>query len=351
MGEDRISEVIIKWYESVKRELPWRDIDDPYRIWISEIILQQTRVAQGHDYYIRFIKRFPNVIELANAHEDEVLKLWQGLGYYSRARNIHAAAKQVKGLHNGQFPTDYKDVRALKGIGEYTAAAICSFAYGQPYAVVDGNVYRVLSRLFNMNLAIDSTEGKKQFAELAQTLLSKKDPSTHNQAMMEFGALQCTPRNPNCLECPLSSQCIALEYDTVSVLPVKSKQAVVKSRFFHYFRIQFHHYTYLKQRIEKDIWRNLFEFPLIETQQAMTLTELSSLIEFQQLFTGIDEVDFKLEKSEVIHILSHRRIIANYYNVEVSNENEALSRYLKIEAKDFQQYAVSKLMANLVGEK
>lgn len=350
MGEDRVSEAIIVWYNLVKRELPWRDTKDPYRIWISEIILQQTRVAQGYEFYMRFVQRFPTVVDLANAHEDEVLKLWQGLGYYSRARNLHAAAKQVKQLYNGDFPNKYKDVRALKGVGDYTAAAICSFSYGMPYAVVDGNVYRVLSRLYDIDLAIDSSEGKKYFAELAQLLLSKTDPATHNQALMELGALQCTPRTPDCRVCPVAIHCLAFEHNTVMMRPVKSKQTVVKSRYFHYFRIQFQDYIYLKQRVEKDIWRNLFEFPLIETLQPMTLIELSSSTDFRCMFDGFESVDFRLEKQNVIHVLSHRRIIANFYTVVVSNENEALAKYIKIETDDFQKYAVSQLITKLTGE-
>lgn len=201
------SEKLIAWYAENKRELPWRDTTDPYIIWISEIILQQTRVAQGYDYFLRFIHCFPNVTALAEAPEDEVMKCWQGLGYYSRARNLHAAAKSM----NGVFPATYEGVRALKGVGDYTAAAICSSAYGMPYAVVDGNVYRVLSRYFGIDTPVDSTEGKKLFAALADEMMDKSQPAVYNQAIMDFGAIQCTPQSPNCLFCPLVDSCSALK--------------------------------------------------------------------------------------------------------------------------------------------
>ena len=210
---------LIVWYEDNKRDLPWRDTKDPYRIWISEIILQQTRVAQGYDYFVRFMERFPDVFTLAQADEDEVMKYWQGLGYYSRARNLHAAARSM--AENGGFPTTYQEVRALKGVGEYTAAAICSFAYDMPYAVVDGNVYRVLSRWMGIETPIDSTQGKKLFAQVAQELMDQKRPALYNQAIMDFGALQCTPASPDCLFCPLADSCLALAKGKVDALPVK----------------------------------------------------------------------------------------------------------------------------------
>ena len=214
---NEFAEKIVAWYAGNKRELPWRDTEDPYVIWISEIILQQTRVAQGYDYFQRFIRRFPDVRALAEADEDEVMRYWQGLGYYSRARNLHEAAKGM----NGVFPTAYEGVRALKGVGEYTAAAICSFAYGMPYAVVDGNVYRLLSRYFGIDTPIDSAEGKKLFAALAEEMLDKSRPAIYNQAVMDFGAMQCTPRSPGCLSCPLAEGCSAWREGRVEQLPVR----------------------------------------------------------------------------------------------------------------------------------
>ena len=215
---------IYDWYRINKRELPWRNTNDPYKIWISEIILQQTRVAQGTDYYLRFIERFPTVTQLATANEEEVLKLWQGLGYYSRARNLHTAAKTILESYGSTFPGNYKDIIHLKGIGPYTAAAISSIAFNLPYPTVDGNVYRVLSRYFGIGTAIDSNAGKKEFGQLAEELLLKKDPGMHNQALMEFGALQCTPKSPLCTECPVASSCFAFENALTEQLPLKEKK-------------------------------------------------------------------------------------------------------------------------------
>ena len=227
---------LMDWYRENGRSLPWRGTKDPYRIWISEIILQQTRVAQGYDYYLRFIERFPDVQALADAPEDEVMKLWQGLGYYSRARNLHAAAKEVAAL--GRFPDTYEGVRRLKGVGDYTAAAVCAFAYGLPCAVVDGNVYRVIARWLGIDEPIDTTAGKKLFAALARELMGTSDPALYNQAIMDFGAVQCTPASPACLMCPLNDGCAALRQGRVGDLPRKSKKTQVKERYFHYF---FHH--------------------------------------------------------------------------------------------------------------
>lgn len=235
------SEKLIAWYAENKRELPWRDTTDPYIIWISEIILQQTRVAQGYDYFLRFIHRFPNVTALAEAPEDEVMKCWQGLGYYSRARNLHVAAKSM----NGVFPATYEGVRALKGVGDYTAAAICSSAYGMPYAVVDGNVYRVLSRYFGIDTPVDSTEGKKLFAALADEMMDKSQPAVYNQAIMDFGAIQCTPQSPNCLFCPLVDSCSALKEGTITKLPVKQHKTKTTNRYFNYIYVRVGACTYL----------------------------------------------------------------------------------------------------------
>ncbi|MFZ4583041.1 MAG: A/G-specific adenine glycosylase, partial [Paludibacter sp.] len=237
MSNENTSKTLINWYEHNKRELPWRDISDPYRIWISEIILQQTRVNQGISYYLRFVDRFPDVKALATAHEDEVLKYWQGLGYYSRARNLHKTAQIIVEKHNGNFPNSYTEIVQLKGIGAYTAAAICSFAYNQPYGVVDGNVYRVLSRLFAIQTPIDSSQAKNEFSDLATNLLNNSNPGIHNQAIMEFGALQCVPVQPECNTCPFQKTCKAYELDLVDKLPIKASKTKVRERFFNYFFI------------------------------------------------------------------------------------------------------------------
>ena len=259
----KFADILIDWYAENKRDLPWRETKDPYRIWISEIILQQTRVAQGYDYYIRFMERFPDVFTLADADEDEVMKYWQGLGYYSRARNLHAAARSIR--EAGEFPKTYEGVLALKGVGEYTAAAICSFAYDIPRAVVDGNVYRVLSRWMGIDTPIDSTTGKKLFAQLAQELMDKSRPALYNQAIMDFGALQCTPASPDCLSCPLADTCLALANRSVDTLPVKQHKTKVTNRFFNYIYVRTGGCTFIRKRTENDIWKNLYEPLLIET--------------------------------------------------------------------------------------
>lgn len=344
------SRTIIEWYEVNKRELPWRESADPYLIWISEIILQQTRVAQGYDYFVRFVRRFPDVKTLAEAEEDEVMKFWQGLGYYSRARNLHAAAKSM----NGVFPKTYAEVLALKGVGEYTAAAICSFAYGMPYAVVDGNVYRVLSRYFGIDTPIDSTEGKKLFAALAQEMLDRGRPADYNQGIMDFGAVQCTPQSPNCLFCPLAEGCVALREGMVAKLPVKQHRTKTTNRFFNYIYVRAGACTFLNKRRGDDIWKNLFELPMIETEKALTEEEFLRLKELREMLgekwmtgeesKGILQPVVRLVCKGVKHVLSHRVIYADFYEVTVPEEAEGFEGFLKIKAEELGQYAVPKLV-------
>jgi A/G-specific DNA-adenine glycosylase (EC 3.2.2.-) len=331
---------IIDWYNFNKRSLPWREITDPYLIWISEIILQQTRVAQGYDYFLRFIDRFPSVKLLAEADEDEVLKYWQGLGYYSRARNLHVAAKSIK----GDFPKTYNDVLSLKGVGVYTAAAICSFAYNLPYAVVDGNVYRVLSRYLGIQTPIDSSEGKKMFASLANELLDKSKPAIYNQAIMDFGALQCTPSSPDCSMCPLSDTCVALSKGLISSLPVKQHKTKTINRYFNYIYVRMGAYTFLNKRSGNDIWRNLFELPLIETDRPLNDEELFALSEFQQLFAAGEEPDIRCLCRNVKHVLSHRVIYTNFYEIVLSENSASFSLFQKVEVADIDRYAVPRLI-------
>ena len=262
---NRIAEILLDWYAREGRDLPWRRTRDPYRIWLSEVILQQTRVAQGMEYYLRFTERFPDVASLAAAPEDEVLKLWQGLGYYSRARNLRAAAREVVERFGGVFPRSLDDVRSLRGVGDYTAAAICSAAYDAPCAVVDGNVYRVLSRLFDLAEPIDATAGKRAFACLAQSQLDAAHPGRYNQAIMDFGAIQCTPASPRCEACPLSESCLALAAGTVADRPVKRGKTRVRDRWFNYLHVASGDRVLLHRREGRDIWQGLYEFPLIET--------------------------------------------------------------------------------------
>lgn len=339
-----ISNTLINWYEQNKRELPWRNINDPYKIWISEIILQQTRVNQGMDYYLRFIQRFPAVSDLAAAEEDEVLKYWQGLGYYSRARNLHKASKQIMSVYKGIFPTQHNDILALAGIGDYTAAAICSFAYNQPYAVVDGNVYRVISRLFGIETPIDSSAGKKEFAVKATSLLSLKEPGTHNQAIMEFGALQCVPVSPDCLNCPLNKSCKAFELNLVTSLPVKEKKTKVTNRFFNYLFIEFQGNTFLQKRTAKDVWQNLFEFPLIETDKLLSSEDLLQNESFKRIFNGISEVTLQRTSNPMKHILSHRVIYAQFITISINELNESFENLSITPINKIDKYAVSRLM-------
>lgn len=303
------SEILLRWYAQHKRELPWRDTRDPYRIWISEVILQQTRVAQGYDYYLRFIQRFPSVEVLAQASEDEVLQQWEGLGYYSRARNLHKAAQQIVAL--GEFPQDYVGVRALQGVGDYTAAAICSFAFGLPTAAVDGNVYRVLSRYYGITTPIDTTAGKKEFAALASTLIDVQRPADYNQALMDFGATQCTPRAPRCLICPFEASCQALSSGQIENLPVKSKKVAVSHRYLTYVFIFEQDELYIRRRPVGDIWAGLYEPFLIETEQQLAPEEA---LQHPLLLPLLDEhSSLKLLATDLRHQLTHRTLHANAF--------------------------------------
>lgn len=329
--------LLLDWYRSMARDLPWRNTKNAYLIWISEIILQQTRVDQGLEYYLRFIQRFPDVRSLAEADEQEVLKYWQGLGYYTRARNLHAAAKQIMTLYKGEFPTDYDSVLSLKGVGEYTAAAIMSFAYDAPYAVLDGNVYRFLARLFAISLPIDMTEGKRYFSELAQLLLNRTDPSLHNQAMMEMGALQCVPSHPDCTVCPFKTHCLAFLENKVDCYPRKARKTKVSERYFHYLFISCGDSLYLHQRVGKDVWRNLYEFPLCETTgEKLNADEVACLLNAP--------IDGELIPTlQVKHVLSHCVIHASFYELCVSEQTE-IPDCVTIDKRDLYKYPVSRLI-------
>ncbi len=284
--------LIQEWYRLNKRDLPWRNENDPYKIWISEVILQQTQVIQGLDYYLKFESTFPNVKTLANANQQDVLNLWQGLGYYSRARNMHFAAQQVMDEFNGDFPKTYNTLLKLKGVGEYTAAAVSSIAFNLPHAVVDGNVFRVLSRVFEIETAINTPKGKKEFTVLANDLLDKKNPGTHNQALMEIGALVCKPKNPNCNECPLSSKCLSFKNNSALKFPVKEKKLKVKERTIDYLVVSDKEKVVIKKREGKDIWQGLYDFPILDKQ----LSEKEKML----------DVSIK-------HILTHQKITANFW--------------------------------------
>lgn len=332
---------LIDWYKENGRDLPWRNTKDPYRIWISEIILQQTRVAQGYDYFVRFMQRFPDVFALAAAEEDEVMKYWQGLGYYSRARNLHAAAQKVAGA--GAFPVAYEEVLSLKGVGEYTAAAICSFAYDMPLAVVDGNVYRVLSRWLGMDTPIDTTEGKKQFARAAHELLDRARPALYNQAIMDFGALQCTPASPDCLACPLAESCAALAQGKVDALPVKLHKTKTSNRYFHYIYVRTGDHTFIRKRTGKDIWKNLYEPVLIETEEG---EDEGTFVRRLQDMLGIqDGLFLRTVRKGVKHVLSHRVIYADFHELVLPADSEVPEGYQKVAIEDLHKFAVSNLVS------
>lgn len=304
---------LINWYLINKRDLPWRHTKDAYTIWLSEIILQQTRVEQGLPYFVKFLDRFPSVSDFAAANEAVVLKLWQGLGYYSRGRNMHATAQFVVKNYNGKFPTLHDDLLKLKGIGEYTAAAISSFSVGEARAVVDGNVFRVLARYFGINTAINAPAGKKQFFSLANELLLKSDPALYNQAIMEFGAIQCKPKSPNCSICPLNQSCFALKHQIVNVLPVKLKKAAQKHRFFNYFVCTTDDEILVKERQAGDIWQHLYDFPLIETSAQIGLSDVKFIDEISTTFGSTVSCTLLSSKR---HLLTHQIIHIQFFDLK-----------------------------------
>ena len=330
---------LLGWYTINKRELPWRETKAPYAIWLSEIILQQTRVDQGLSYYLKFIEKYPTVEEFARAGEDDILKLWQGLGYYSRARNMHKTAQEIVEKWHGKFPSSYEDLLALKGIGEYTAAAISSISYEKPYAVVDGNVYRVLSRFFGISTPIDSSSGKKEFRLLANSLINKEKPGEYNQALMEFGALHCIPKNPDCQECILKCRCIAFNSSLVEKLPVKGEKQKSKLRYFNYLVILEKGFVYLKKRTGNDIWRNLYEFPLIEKNKKTDAANFDKLV---KTYPGLKKFDILKITSWEKQVLSHQNIYYRFIYMVTDNEKNRLTDLLKVNKKDIFNFAVPK---------
>ena len=307
---------LLNWYQANKRELPWRKTKDPYKIWLSEIILQQTRVAQGLPYYQRFIEQYPRIQDLAAAKEEEVLRLWQGLGYYTRARNLHACARLVVSKLNGSFPKTYQELLQLIGIGQYTAAAIASIAFKEPVPVVDGNVYRVLARVFGVEADISSTHGKKIFYALAQSLIDPHCADDYNQAIMEFGAIQCTPK-PLCGTCIFQKHCIAFQTNKQQYLPVKKSSVKIKQRFFHYFVMQLDNKLYMRLRKDADIWQGLYDFYLVEDTQLRGIEELEdelvSLISHHKLVVTKNDKIYK-------HLLTHRQLYVHFFHVQATQQ-------------------------------
>ncbi len=336
---------LIYWYLQNKRALPWRKSKHPYFIWLSEIMLQQTRVAQGLAYYLKFTEEFPTVFDLAKADESTVLKMWQGLGYYSRARNLHFSAKYIANELNGEFPSTYKEIIKLKGVGDYTASAIASICFNKPTAVVDGNVYRVLSRYFGIATPINSSAGIKEFKALAQSLLDTKQPGTYNQALMDFGAMHCKPQNPLCDTCPFANSCVALEKKLTKELPVKEKKIKITKRYFNFLVIKTDdHNTILKERKGKGIWQGLYQFPLIETKNISNQKEIIASEEFQNLFPAETTLSL-FNKKEIIHKLSHQHLYTQFWIVETSSLKEA-----SISWENIEDYPVPILIANFLKE-
>ena len=323
---------LLQWFKNNGRSLPWRETNDPYAIWLSEIILQQTRIAQGMSYWERFIAQWPTVNDLAAATEDEVLKAWQGLGYYSRARNLHTAARQVVEL--GGFPQTFKELKTLKGVGDYTATAIASIAFGEPVAVVDGNVYRVLSRYYGIETPIDSTEGKKEFQALAQSLLPINEPADYNEAIMDFGATQCTPNSPHCSACPLCETCIAFREQRINELPVKSKKVKQRERHFTYLYIEYEGKIAIHQRGAGDIWQGLWEFP---QEEHLTSSEDSAW-----------KTEAQLLQKGVKHILTHQILLADIYLWQPTRRPQLPSEFIWIEKQDLENYALPRLIEILL---
>lgn len=343
---------IIEWYKENKRDLPWRSSSSVYKVWLSEVILQQTRVAQGLPYYEKFVRKYPDVFKLAAASEEEVLKLWQGLGYYSRARNLHSSAKYVVDQYSGEFPDSYKKLLELKGVGDYTASAIASICYQEPKAVVDGNVFRVLARYFGIAVPINTTEGKKVFKAKAEEVLDRENPGTYNQGIMEFGALQCTPHNPGCTICPLKNECQAFQYDRIEELPVKNKKLKVRERHLNYlvFTNSTDH-TYIQKRRGKGIWQNLYEFPLVETKKH---TDKEGIMQALSL-KGIEVMEPQIERfypKPIKHLLSHQRLWVEFWIIDMDTLPELspkLNRQREIiEWLTIDNYPVPKVIHNFL---
>lgn len=332
------------WYEAHKRDLRWRHTSEAYHIWLSETILQQTRVQQGAAYYDRFVEAFPTIRDLAAAPEDRVMKLWQGLGYYSRARNLHAAARQVVEQFGGIFPATYEAVRSLRGVGDYTAAAICSIAYNQPCAVVDGNVYRLYARLFDIEIPIDTTAGRKAFRALAEEMLDPRHPGEFNQALMEFGALHCTPTSPRCATCPFAAKCQALAAGTVTQRPQKQGRTKIRDRYLHYLHLSAEGQTLIRRREGRDIWQGLYEFPLIETPSPCLFEQL----DLKKWLAGT-RWQLLSERQMAPHQLSHQRLHAQFFHLRLDHLPE-IEGWQPIPEERLGEYAIPRLLERYLDE-
>ena len=335
-------ESLHNWYLQNKRDLPWRNTQDPYFIWLSEVILQQTRVEQGLNYYLKFAENFPTVFDLAAAPQTEVLKIWQGLGYYSRARNMHETAKQIVDKYNGVFPNNAASLKELKGIGDYTAAAIASFAFKEAIAVLDGNVFRVLSRVFQIDTPINTGKGLKEFSLLANEFLDKRQPAIHNQAMMELGAMICKPKNPNCLICPLEHICKSSKDAAYQNLPVKLKKLKIKQRFLNYIFFEYKNQTLVRQRPSGDIWEALYDLPVIETNKEVNENEF-----IEQLFSSVPELKssrISIQKSiELKHQLTHQTLYAKFFILQIDAKIEPFQDSIWVQLDLLKKFPASRL--------
>lgn len=338
-----IATILLNWYFSYKRDLPWRKNKDPYIIWISEIIMQQTRINQGTGYFLRFTDKYPNISTLANADLNDVLLVWQGLGYYSRARNLHTTSLKINNELGGVFPSSYKELIKLKGIGEYTAAAIASFCFNEKIPAIDGNVYRVISRLFDIEQPIDKAAGKNKIKQACYEIISETEPGDFNQAMMDFGSMICTPKNPSCTSCPFNSICLALKNNTISIRPVKSLKTKQRIRHFTYLYISDGESTLIEQRKGKDIWEGLYQLPLIETEKEININELKEHSLFKSLNKQTCEIKILKLKP---HILSHQKIHTNIIRCRV-NEIET-SVYKKIHINELVNYPFPVLLSKSI---
>lgn len=340
-----IAQILNNWYDKNRRDLPWRDSKNPFIVWVSEIILQQTKISQGLPYFERFIKKFPTIEKLAYAEEDKILLVWQGLGYYSRARNMHFTAKYIVNELNGEFPNSFKELIKLKGIGEYTAAAIASFCFDEAVPTIDGNVYRVISRLYDIDLPIDKSEGKKLVKNICEKLIINFLPKKINQALMDFGAMLCTPQNPKCSICPLLTKCLSKAENTIEKRPVKSKKLNCQMRYFYYLCVCDNEYILIKKRSGKDIWKGLYEFPLMEKSQKVKF----SSIEKDNIFKNFTE-KYKIKYIELVetkpHILSHQKIYATFILLKINDLQE--DNFFKIKKEELNNYAFPVLITNFL---
>jgi A/G-specific adenine glycosylase len=340
--------ILVSWYLENRRDLPWRHTKNPYYIWVSEVILQQTRVAQGLSYYQQFIKSFPTITALAAAHEDSVLKVWQGLGYYTRARNLHKAAKLIVNQHDGNIPEEYNELIKIKGIGAYSAGAIASFAFKKAVPAIDGNVYRIIARIFGVFSLPTSAQGKREFFQIVTDLMDKKSPDTFNQALLDFGALQCVPKSPKCGDCPFQQYCYAYRNNMIDSLPVKGKKLVPRHRYFTYLLIRYGYYTFIYKRQSKDIWHSLYEFPLIETDKEVEPIELHKNDQWNEWF-GCEKVTINYISDEFKHLLSHQTLHTRFVIVKIDSIPQKLtSECTMVPTTEIDNYSTPKLIDNFL---